>query len=337
MQVNKNVSLQAYNTFGIKTACGELVILESKADIEKAFDLFPQSLIIGGGSNILLAKNPIHSVILNRITGIKIISENDKGVQVSVGSGHNWHEFVRWAVSQNLGGIENLSLIPGTVGAGPIQNIGAYGTEIKDVLEKVEFYDFEKRKFLSLLPEQCHFGYRDSVFKNDLKNKGFISQVFFNLTKSSYYEVNLSYKGLTDYLNNLNIKSPTITEVSNAVISIRQSKLPDWKELGNAGSFFKNPEINIDLFKKIKQSYPEAPSYPIDSKTIKIPAAWLIETCGFKGVQYGNVGCYLNQPLVIVNYGNALPAEIIDLKNHIQNQVLDKFGIELVPEVTIVQ
>lgn len=333
--VQQGISLIDYNTFGLNAQCDTALFIESKADLLAHHHQISKAVILGGGSNILLAKPKYDIVAINQISHIEICKENDQDVVVSIGSGKNWHETVLWAIAHRLGGIENLSLIPGTVGAGPIQNIGAYGCELKDVLVGLDFFDFSIQSWRYMSVRDCQLGYRDSIFKRELKNKGFIGTVYLRLTKEKYHSVNTQYAALQSFLKEEKIEIPTIEEVSNAVIAVRQSKLPNWKKLGNAGSFFKNPVISLELLHDIQNQYPQIPNYPIDTKSTKVPAAWLIQECGFKGVKRGSVGCYKYQPLVIVNHGGGSAEEIINLKNEIQKAVYSQFKIQLQPEVTI--
>ncbi|GAA5220614.1 UDP-N-acetylmuramate dehydrogenase [Membranihabitans marinus] len=335
MMIQQGISLQEYNTFGIDAQCNTALFIESKDDVHNHRHALSKAIILGGGSNILLTKSQYDIVAINQISHIEICKENREDVIVSIGSGKNWHETVLWAIDHHLGGIENLSLIPGTVGAGPIQNIGAYGCELKDVLVGLDFYDFDLQAWRYMSVSDCHLGYRDSIFKHELKNKGFIGTVYLRLTKEGYHQVNTQYSALQSYLSEKNIDIPNIEEVSNAVIAVRQSKLPNWKELGNAGSFFKNPVIHCHQLQHLQEDYPKIPSYPIDTQTAKVPAAWLIQECGFKGVKRGAVGCYKYQPLVIVNHGGGSGEDVINLKNEIQIAVYDRFQIQLQPEVTI--
>lgn len=334
MKTESRVSLKPFNTFGLQAMARKLVVLEDPMDAPAALEQYPDGMIIGGGSNILLSQDNYDVVLLNRIKGIQVIEENTDHVLVAAGSGVIWHELVLWAIAQGYGGLENLSLIPGTVGAAPIQNIGAYGVELKDVLEGLNYYMYEQARSSYVAVEHCQFGYRDSIFKNEWKNKGFISEVFFRLTRGQHY-INSDYNALKTYLEDKDIAHPSIRQISDAVIAIRQSKLPDWNKIGNAGSFFKNPVIKDSFFESLKMDYPGIPSYPVDDRLKKIPAAWLIQEAGFKGIRIGSVGTYPLQPLVLVNYGGASASDLLHLKDTIQSAVLDIFGIELTPEVTI--
>jgi UDP-N-acetylmuramate dehydrogenase len=289
--------------------------------------------ILGGGSNLLLTQNLLGLTIKNEIDGIEIMLENEHEVLVKVGGGVVWHQFVLWAVANGLGGIENLSLIPGTVGASPIQNIGAYGVELKDVFHSLDAYDLGTGEPCTFHQEECQFGYRDSVFKRELKGKFFIVNVNFRLQK--HPKTNTAYGDIQRILQEWEIAKPTISDVSNAVIHIRQSKLPDPAVIGNAGSFFKNPELEPADFQRFKEKFPEAPNYPQADGRVKLPAGWLIEQAGWKGERIGDAGCHAKQALVLVNYGEAKGEEILALAEKIQASVLEKFGIALTPEVNI--
>jgi UDP-N-acetylmuramate dehydrogenase len=339
MQIQHNVSLQPYNTFGIDTKANLFTIVKSEADIVLLANSEEfksnSTLMLGGGSNILLTKDYNGLVIKNEIDGISIISEDDTKIKLAVGSGVNWHQFVLYCIDHNWCGVENLSLIPGCVGAAPIQNIGAYGVEVKDAITGVRFYNIEKKCFEDYNNEDCKFGYRESVFKKDLKNNFFITTVYFELKKQA--EINISYGAIKTELEKNNITNPTIKDVSNAVIAIRSSKLPDPKLIGNAGSFFKNPTISIVHFEKLKLNFPNIVGYPNkDNTTIKIAAGWLIESCGLKGIRVGNTGCHQLQALVLVNYGNATGNEIFNYSEAVIQQVKSKFDISLEREVNII-
>ncbi len=334
MRTASQVSLKPYNTFGIDARVEKLITLENADEINKIIEEHPGLIVIGGGSNILLSREEYDVVLLNRIKGIEVVEETPNQVIVGAGSGVNWHELVLWTLSKGYGGLENLSLIPGTVGAAPIQNIGAYGVELKDVLHGLNYFNYENSNHSFVAAEECKFGYRDSIFKNEWKNKGFISQVFIRLTRY-HHNLNTEYKALRNYLNENGGSNPTIHQISEAVIAIRQSKLPDWREIGNAGSFFKNPVISKAIFESLKENHPGIPSYPVDDQQVKVPAAWLIQETGYKGKKIGRVGSYQYQPLVLINYGGAKASELMHLKDNIQSSVRKKFEIELIPEVTI--
>ncbi len=282
---------------------------------------------------MLLTADITKLVVHLNLKGIIVNDTDENDVFVTAEAGENWHDFVIWCISQNYGGLENLSLIPGNVGTSPIQNIGAYGVEIKDTFHQLEAIEIETGKVKIFTKEACNFGYRNSVFKNELKGKYIIVNVTFKLTKNKHH-LNISYGAIKNYLSN--IEHPTLKEISDAVIYIRKSKLPDPKEIGNSGSFFKNPVISKIDFDKLQKKYPEIPNYIVAENEIKIPAGWLIEQCGFKGKRYGDTGVHKNQALVLVNYGNATGKEIFELAQKIQQTVKNTFNINLEIEVNII-
>ena len=335
MIVKKKYSLSKLNTFGLS------VIAENYAEAHDLDELklilksgFKPIHILGGGSNVLLTKNVKGLVLKNEIKGIDIIDETYEQAIVAVGGGELWHELVCWAIKNNLGGIENLSLIPGSVGAAPIQNIGAYGVELKDVFEKLEAVELTTGKLKVFDKNDCRFGYRDSVFKNKLKGKYFITKIFLKLNKKPH-QLNTSYGAIKNILIEKNIENPTILDVSNAVINIRKSKLPDPQKIGNAGSFFKNPEIEMAHFIQLKKKFTDIPKYDLPNGKVKVPAGWLIEKAGWKGKRIGDTGVHKKQALVLVNYGNAKGEEIKKLAADIQESVKNRFNILLVKEVNI--
>ena len=331
-------SLQPYNTFGIDVSAHYFCTIKTKDEIEQVIKEelknYSKFLFIGGGSNILFCSDFEGLVIENKIEGIEIIKEDNDFVWIKSLSGTNWHDLVLYCVERNYGGIENLSLIPGTVGAAPMQNIGAYGAELKDVFIELEAIDVKTAETKIFTKNDCNFGYRNSVFKNEEKGKYFIYSVTLKLSK--HPKVNVSYGDIQKILDAKNIADPTIENVSDVVIAIRESKLPNPKEIGNAGSFFKNPEIESALAEKIKMNYPEMPKYDLPNGNVKIPAAWLIEQCGWKGKHVGNTGNHDKQALVIVNYGNASGNEIRQHALTVQQSVLNKFGIALEAEVNMI-
>ena len=289
--------------------------------------------ILGGGSNVLLTKDLAEDVLVNRIKGIAIIEESDESVLIEVGAGEIWHQLVMWSVSHQLGGVENLALIPGTVGAAPIQNIGAYGIEQKDAFVELTAIERETGELKVFSKEDCKFGYRESVFKKEEKDKYFIVRVTYKLKKNTTPQI--GYKDVQELLTNRNISEATVSDVAQAVIDIRTAKLPDPKIIGNAGSFFKNPVIDQSAFEILSSQYSEIPNYPAGEGYRKLAAAWLIDQCGYKGVTVGNTGSYKNQALVIVNHGNATGMEIWDYAMKVQSAVVDKFGVLLEPEVNV--
>lgn len=333
MEIQQNIQLKPYNTFGIQANAKRFVTVNSVKELKEIIASEKNLFILGGGSNILLTRDVEKLVIYLNTKGIIVNDFDENEVLVTAEAGENWHEFVLWCVSQNYGGLENLSLIPGNVGTSPIQNIGAYGVEIKDVFQQLEAIDIETGKTKIFTKADCNFGYRNSVFKNELKGKYIILNITFKLTKKNH-NINISYGVLKDLLTDK--ENPSIKEISEAVISIRQSKLPDPKKIGNSGSFFKNPVITADLFKELTQKYPEIPHYRISANEIKIPAGWLIEQCGFKGRRFGDAGVHEKQALVLVNYDNASGKEIFDLAQKIQQKVMETFKIPLEIEVNVI-
>ena len=326
------VDLLPYNTFGIHAKARDLLHIKSVTQLLAFLKSNSEPIfILGGGSNILLTKNMDAVVLRNEISGISLVSENEDCARVKAGGGENWHGFVEWAIQQQLGGVENLSLIPGTVGAAPIQNIGAYGVELKDIFESLEAVDLVSQQVVVFQKEQCDFGYRESFFKKQGRGRFFITAVTFRLQKKP--RINANYGDIQKILQAKGIANPGIKDISEAVIEIRRSKLPDPKVLGNAGSFFKNPEISAEAFTTFAEKYPEAPHYQLENGQVKIPAGWLIERAGWKGKRFGEAGCHEKQALVLVNYGNAKGQEIVDLAIRIQQDVMEKFGILLSPEV----
>lgn len=332
----KNISLKPYNTFGIESYAESFVSVTSLSQLQNIISKNKDVFILSGGSNILLTKNISKPVVYLNLKGIEILeSSNLNEVLVKAQAGENWHEFVLWCIANNFGGLENLSLIPGNVGTSPMQNIGAYGVEIKDVFYALEALDIATGKTKTFNKEDCSFGYRESVFKNIFKGKYIITNVTFKLTKNQH-KLNTSYGAIQAELDQKNIKNPTIKNVSNAVINIRESKLPNPKEIGNSGSFFKNPVIYTTYFEVLEKEYPKIPHYPISDKFVKIPAGWLVEQCGFKGKRFGDAGVHKNQALVLVNYGNATGKEIFELAQKILKSIKGKFNIDLEVEVNIV-
>lgn len=337
MQIHKNFSLKKYNTFGIEAKAKQFVSVHTVEELITVLEENPttKKFILGGGSNMLLTQDINALVIHVDLKGKKIIDENDDFVWVESQAGENWHEFVLWTINQNFGGLENLSLIPGNVGTTPIQNIGAYGVEIKDTFVLCEAIHIETQELLIFTNEKCNFGYRESIFKNEVKEEFIITSVVFKLTKKNHH-LNTSYGAIETELANQKISKPTLKDVSNAVIAIRQSKLPDPKELGNSGSFFKNPVILKTDFKKIQQQFPEMPHYEVSETEVKVPAGWLIEQAGFKGKRFGDAGIHKNQALVLVNYGNATGQEILAVAKDIQATIEATFSISIETEVNII-
>jgi len=334
MNIQENISLKPFNTFGIDKKARFFIQAVSEMDIlqalEKSKELNLPLFILGGGSNILLTKDLNAIVLKIEINGIQLVKKTDEEVFVEVGAGENWHEFVLYCIKNEWAGVENLSLIPGTVGASPMQNIGAYGIEIKEVFHCLKAINRITGKQETFLWEDCRFGYRESVFKNDLKDQYIITKVEFRLKRKPTFHT--EYGAIAQTLEEMNIKDLSIKSISDAVIKIRQSKLPDPKVIGNAGSFFKNPTVSVDRFEKIKSNYPMVPGFPND-EGVKIPAAWLIEQSGWKGKTFGKIGVHKLQPLVLVNYGGGDGKEIAELSKQIQASIEEKFAIRLHAEV----
>lgn len=336
MNIQENISLKEYNTFGINVNAKRFVSITSVYELQQLLKEEKDIFLISGGSNMLLTKDINTLVVHIDIKGISIDRENHNSIYITANAGENWHEFVLWCVSQGYGGLENLSLIPGNVGTCPIQNIGAYGVEVKDTISKVEAIEIETGKLVSFSAEECQFGYRNSIFKNEAKGKYVLISVSFQLTKNNH-KLNTSYGAIGAELASKDITNPTIKDISDAVIAIRQSKLPDPKEIGNSGSFFKNPVISKEHFEKLQTAFPNIPSYVVSDTEIKVPAGWLIEQSGFKGKRFGDYGVHEKQALVLVNYGGATGKEIYELAQKIQHTIKDTFDINLEIEVNIIQ
>ncbi len=336
MNIQENISLKKYNTFGIHVNAKRFISIDSLYGLQQLLKIEKDIFLISGGSNMLLTKDIEKLVVHVNLKGVSIDRENDNDINITVNAGENWHDFVLWCVSQNYGGIENLSLIPGNVGTCPIQNIGAYGVEVKDTITRVETLDIKTGKLVTFSNTECDFGYRNSIFKNEVKGKYIITSVNFKLTKTEH-NLNFSYGAIEAELVSNNITNPTIKNISDAIITIRQSKLPDPKKIGNSGSFFKNPVIFKSEFEILQKDYPTIPSYIISESEIKVPAGWLIEQCGFKGKRFGDYGVHEKQALVLVNYGNASGEEIYALAKQIQETVFTKFKISLEIEVNIIK
>jgi UDP-N-acetylmuramate dehydrogenase len=337
LQIQQNVSLKNFNTFGIDAKARYFVEIGHANDLAELF-MDPQwqqmdRLILGGGSNMLFVKDFDGLVIRMNIRGINHrISHDD--VIVEAGAGEVWNDLVNFCVARNYAGLENLSLIPGSVGASPIQNIGAYGVELKDVLKSCEAFEIASGTIKTFSNADCRFGYRDSIFKNELKGQYIITSVKFHL--SLVADVKLHYGAIKDELAKRNIESPTIRDVSQVVSHIRVSKLPDPSTIGNAGSFFKNPVITLNLFEKVQSNFPEVVNYPAGTGEVKLAAGWLIEQCGWKGKVVGHTGTWKNQALVLVNHGGATGEEVYSLSSQIIDSVYTKFGVLLEREVNII-
>ena len=336
MKILSNVSLKPYNTFGIDVAARKFVEVTSVKDLREVLkNLYASELfILGGGSNMLLTKDVEQTVLHINLKGIEVIQETATEVVVKAMAGENWHQFVLFCIDNDFGGIENLSLIPGNVGTAPIQNIGAYGVEIKDTFESCTALDIQTLELKTFSREDCKFGYRDSIFKNEVKGRYIITSVSFKLTKETH-RLNTSYGSIDSFLEEKGIETPGIKDVSDAVISIRKSKLPDPKILGNSGSFFKNPVISKAKLTQLQKDFPEIPFYILDDGQVKIPAGWLIDRAGLKGYREGDAGVHKNQALVLVNYGKASGEEILSLSAKIQERIMNMFNIMITPEVNI--
>ncbi|MCB0550828.1 MAG: UDP-N-acetylmuramate dehydrogenase [Phaeodactylibacter sp.] len=337
MDIRENVSLKTYNTFGVDARARYFVEVHSTEELQEVVRQWPgeRPFILGGGSNLLLTGEINRLVIRNCITGMAITGKSDDKAWVSAGGGENWHRFVLWCLEQGLGGIENLSLIPGTAGAAPIQNIGAYGRELKEVFHRLEAVELSTGALHSFGREACRFGYRDSIFKRELKGLYGITRVTLELSTANH-QIDTSYGAIRQTLEEQGISAPTIQDVSRAVIAIRSAKLPDPSVLGNSGSFFKNPEVSTSQLQRLKTQHPEIPHYPVNAHVAKIPAGWLIEQAGWKGQRVGDAGCYEKQALVLVNYGRASGRDIYELAERIQQSVEEKFGIRLEMEVNVI-
>lgn len=348
MQVQENISIKQYNSFGINVYANLFAKFNSVNELSELLEFNqrqttnypqgpagkPQTLILGGGSNILFTKNFHGLVLKNELKGIKIIKEDVHHIYVQVGAGENWHRFVLYCIEHNLAGVENLSLIPGNVGASPMQNIGAYGVELKDVFYSLEAYHVPDKRMANFTLNDCEFGYRESVFKKRFKDEFVIMDVTFRLNRIPNF--NISYGAIGQELEKMGVKDLSLQAVSQAVINIRSSKLPDPAVIGNAGSFFKNPEIQNSKFKSLKEAFPEIVGYDLPNGNVKLAAGWLIEQCGWRGYRKGDSGCHEKQALVLVNHGNATGSEIYELSEEILQSVQAKFGVELEREVNII-
>ncbi|WP_298794723.1 UDP-N-acetylmuramate dehydrogenase [uncultured Allomuricauda sp.] len=338
MNIQENISLKDYNTFGIDVKAKAFVEINGLAQLQKVLELkaYPEKFILSGGSNMLLTKDIDALVMHINLKGISVVEENDTEIILKAMAGENWHNLVLWTLERGYGGLENLSLIPGNVGTAPIQNIGAYGVELKDVFESCAAMEIATGELVAFDKDACKFGYRDSIFKNNAKGKYIITSVNLKLTKHNH-TLSTGYGAIENELKKNGIVYPTIHDISDAVIAIRQSKLPDPNKIGNSGSFFKNPVISRKTHQKIKKKNPDLPSYEVDENHFKIPAGWLIEQCGFKGKRYGDAGVHEKQALVIVNYGSATGEELLKLAELIQNSVDKRFNIQIKPEVNVIK
>ena len=340
MQIHQNISLKPYNTFGIDAIAKHLITIESIKDLDELAELpnlFNKSkptLVLGGGSNILFTADYDGLIIKNELKGIELVSEDDDHYYVRCAAGENWHQFVLHCIKNNYAGVENLSLIPGNTGASPMQNIGAYGVETKDVFHQLEAFHLQDEELVVFNNQACEFGYRESIFKKKYKGKFIITSVTFKLNKKPVY--NTSYGALQQELEAMGNTGLNIGAISQAVINIRKSKLPDPAIVGNAGSFFKNPSIPNQQFSDLKNQFPNIVGFPANNELTKVAAGWLIEQCGWKGYRKGDAGCHEKQALVLINYGNADGVEIMQLSTEIMQSVEEKFGIILEREVNII-
>jgi UDP-N-acetylmuramate dehydrogenase len=337
MQIRENVSLRPYNSFGIEASGRYFAAFQNLDELQELLNHKPRAtndtLILGGGSNILLTKDYNGLVLKNEIDGIDMVREDADHVYIRAGAGVNWHRLVMHCVENGFAGMENLSLIPGNTGASPMQNIGAYGVELKDIFHELEAFHIKRNFTKRFSLDECEFGYRESVFKRKYKGEYIITSVTFRLSKKPVFHT--SYGAIQQELEKMGVIELSIKAISQAVINIRSSKLPDPKEVGNAGSFFKNPQVGKKTFEELKEHYPSIPSFPFDERHVKVPAGWLIEQCGWKGFRRGDAGCYPKQALVLVNYGRASGDEIYRLSEEILQSVKQKFNIQLEREVNI--
>lgn len=341
MQIDENFSLKAFNSFGVDASARYFGRFADTDQLEDLLSIVHRSplknqglLILGGGSNMLLTKDVDGWVVKNEVKGIEELHEDNEAVYVKAGAGENWHQFVLYCLSKGWAGLENLSLIPGNVGAAPMQNIGAYGVELRDVFWDLEAYHLQDQSIHTFTLDDCAFGYRESVFKNKYKGRFVIMSVTFRLHKKPVFHT--SYGAIREELDRMGIQELSIKAISQAVINIRQSKLPDPAKIGNAGSFFKNPVVTAEYFEKLKSEYPDIIGYSLPGQQVKLAAGWMIEKCGWKGYRKGDAGCHEKQALVLVNHGKASGAEILALSEEIIESVKFRFGVTLVREVNII-
>lgn len=340
MEFFENVDVGKLTTFAIPAKANLYVEINSINELKELSvflnDFEGDYLILGGGSNTVFVEDYKGLVVKVNMEGWEVISESKSEILVKVMAGTNWHEFVMWAVENDYGGIENLALIPGNVGTAPVQNIGAYGVEVKDVIRRLDFYDFEKKQVVKLLNDECKFGYRDSIFKKELKQKGVITAVEFRLSKKGFHKLNTSYKPVAEAVDSL--EEVSVADLANVVIEIRSGKLPDWNKVGTAGSFFKNPIVDKSVVERIKAEFEGVPVYEFGEK-YKLAAGWLIDQCGLKGRDFGTIGVYEKQALVLVNKLGKGPALGEDLENairSIKSCVSEKFDVDLECEVNVI-
>lgn len=336
MQFQENISLKPYNSFAIGAKAKYFASFQTVETLLEILGHLPvkKLLVLGGGSNILFTGDYDGMVLRNELTGIEKLSEDENFVYVKCGAGENWHQFVLYCIANNWAGLENLSLIPGCTGASPMQNIGAYGVELKDVFHELTAFHIQEKGNYTFRLKDCEFGYRDSVFKRKYKDQFIILDVVFRLNKQPRF--NTSYGAIEQELESMGVTDLSIQAISQAVINIRSSKLPDPKDIGNAGSFFKNPSVPKEKFLKLQKKFGNIPGFENEDGTVKLAAGWLIEQCGWKGYRKGDTGVHARQALVLVNYGNADGKEIYELSEQIQRSVEEKFGVELEREVNVV-
>lgn len=338
MRISENVLLRPYNTFGIAAQARYFAPFTTVDELQELLKNPPQQglphMILGGGSNVLFTRNFDGMLLKNEIKGITVVNEDDGYVYVKVGAGENWHGFVMDCIRNNRAGLENLSLIPGNVGASPMQNIGAYGVEIKDTFHELEAYHLQDHTTVIFNNSDCHFGYRESVFKRQYKGQFAILSVTYRLSK--HPKLNTSYGAIEEELKHMGVQDVTIQAISQAVINIRTSKLPDPAQIGNAGSFFKNPTVDAAKYASLKEAFPGIVAYPVADGQYKLAAGWMIEQCGWKGFREGDAGVHARQALVLVNYGNATGNAIYQLSQRVLDSVQEKFGVELEREVNII-
>lgn len=337
MELTRNHSLKNLNTFGFNVKAKQYLAVENEENLKNILKktYADEIFVLGGGSNILLTGDLDFTVLHINLKGISVVNESQDTVIIKAKAGENWHDFVQYCISKDYGGLENLSLIPGNVGTAPIQNIGAYGVELQDYFVECEAINRQTLETKTFTKEECNFGYRNSVFKNELKNQYIITSVTFRLTKK-LHQLHLNYGSISQKLAEMNVEHPTIKEVAEAVIKIRQEKLPDPKQLGNSGSFFKNPIIDKKAFEQLTEKFPEAKYYKISENQYKIPAGWLIDHAGFKGFRKNDAGVHKRQALVLVNYGNATGKEILELANKIKSTIKETYAIDLEMEVNVI-
>lgn len=339
MLIKENVSLKPYNTFGVEAIAKYFAVASNQDEVREILNWTKENnqkiLLLSGGSNMLIVNDWDGLALKIEMHGIEIVESNEDEAIVKVNSAEVWNDFVQWCIERDLGGLENLSLIPGRAGTAPIQNIGAYGVEIKDTMTELTALEIATGQLRTFTNEQCKFGYRDSVFKNELKGQYLILDVSFKLTKRNH-KLHTEYGAIRNELAQMGIENPTIKDVAQAVIKIRQSKLPDPKKIGNSGSFFKNPIIDQKLFNELKLKFPEIVGYPSGDDKVKVAAGWLIENAGWKGKRFGDAGVHKDQALVLVNHGNATGKEIYDLSEKIIQDIFEKYNIQLEREVNVI-